>query len=174
MEPRFKNNTVLTADLYRKGIIGSFQKKHRIIRAISIAYAVLMLYIAYIFLLYFDFTVCIPFFIFGIVIILWNWFGYRIGTKKSFMKFAELHGSHYQVDMEIRFYEDHLEQETTMTELAVMYKDVDMVYDMNDILLIIYQKQVIIVDKNTFIDCTASDVIQFMKNKEIRIKELGK
>lgn|SRR5574344_632083 len=172
MEPKYINETKLTADLYQKGIVKSYRKTHKILLAVSTAYALLMLYISYVFLLDFDFTICIPLFLFGICIILWNTLGYKFGTKKSFKKFAKLHGSHYQVDIDFRFYEDYLEQETTKTKLTLMYKDIDIVYNMNDILLIIYTKQVIIVDKNTFIDCTVDDVLEFMKNKNINVKVL--
>lgn len=170
MEPRFLNRTSLTLDMYKRGIVANYKISHKVLRAFSTAYAITMLVIAFAGFLYFDWLICIPFLILGAVILFWNGWGYKLGTKKSFMKFAKLHGSHYQVEMEYRFYEDRLEQETSKTELAVMYKDLEMIYVLDDMLLILFDKKVIIVDKMSFVDESIDSVVQFLKEKGIKIR----
>ena len=88
------------------------------------------------------------------------------------MRFAKIHGSHYQVDMEYRFYDDRIEQETAKTELAVMYKDFSVVCDMEEMLVIIFNKQVIIIDKSAFIDCNYEDVVKFLKERNVKVKKM--
>lgn len=170
MKPIFKNNTTLTLDMYREGIMASYKASHKLLRAMSFAYAIILLAIAYAFFLYMDWAISGVFLVFGVAIILWNIMGYKLGTKSSFLKFAELHGSHYQVEMEYRFYEERLEQETSKTELAVKYDDFDVVYVMEKILIIIFNKKVIMMDKDAFIDCNSEDVIKFVKDKNIKCK----
>jgi hypothetical protein len=71
--------------------------------------------------------------------------------------------------MEYRFYEDRLEQETSKTELTVLYKDFDRVYVLDDIILITFDKKLIIMDKKSFVDENSDNVIEFMKEKDIKI-----
>jgi hypothetical protein len=169
MKPKFLNKTNLTLDMYKRGVVANYKIVHRFLRAFSTAYAIIMLTIAVSAFLYFDWVVCIPFLILGAGIIYWNGWGYKLGTKKSFMKFAKLHSSHYQVEMEYRFYEDRLEQETSKTELTVLYKDFDRVYVLDDIILITFDKKLIIMDKKSFVDENSDNVIEFMKEKDIKI-----
>ncbi|MBQ3584711.1 MAG: YcxB family protein [Lachnospiraceae bacterium] len=173
MKSIFKNNTCLTMDMYREGIIANYKSSHKLLRAMSFAYAIILFIIAYAFFLFMDWTLGSVFLVLGIAIILWNLAGYKLGTKSSFLKFAELHGSHYQVDMEYRFYEERLEQETTKTELAVPYSDFDLVYEMEKILIFTFQKKVIIMDKSAFVDCNCEDVIKFIQNKNIKVKKIS-
>lgn len=172
MEPRFINRTNLTLDMYKRGVVASYKMSHRILRAFSTAYAIIMLMIAFAGFLYFDWTICIPFFIFGGAIVFWNIWGFKIGTKKSFIKFANLHSSHYQVEMEYRFYEDRLEQETSKTEMTVMYKDFDIIYVLEDMLLILFDKKVIIADKMSFVDESYDNVVKFLQEKAIKTRLL--
>lgn len=169
MKPRYVNKTNLTLDMYSQGIISSYKASHKLLRIISAAYAIIMLFIAFAGFLYFDWIICIPFLALGLAIIFWNIWGYKLGTKKSFMKFAKLHSSHYQVEMEYRFYEDRLEQETSKTELAVMYNEFDIVYELDKILIIIFNKKVIVMDKNSFVDADSTSVIEFLKEKSIKV-----
>lgn len=170
MKPIFKNNTTLTLDMYREGIIASYKASHRLLRAMSFAYAIILIVIAYAFFLFMDWALAGIFLFFGVAIVLWNVAGYKLGTKSSFLKFSKLHGSHYQVEMEYRFFEERLEQETSKTELAVKYDEFDIVYEMEKVLIIIFNKKVIIMDKSAFIDCTSSDVIKFIKEKNVKYK----
>lgn len=172
MRPIFKNNTTLTLDMYREGITASYKAGHRWLRGMSFAYAIILFIIAYAFFLYMDWTLAGIFLFFGSAIILWNFAGYKIGTKSSFLKFSELHNSHYQVEMEYRFYEERLEQETSKTELAVSYDDFDVVYEMDKLLLFIFKKKVIIMDKAAFVDDNAADVVKFMKEKQVKYKKI--
>ncbi len=169
MEPQFINNTNLTMDIYKQGITSSYKKSHKFLRAMSTAYAIILLFIAFAAFLYFNWIVCVPFFVLGLAIVFWNIWGYKLGTARSFMKFANLHSSHYQVEVEYRFYEDRLEQETSKTELAVMYEDFDVVYDMKELMVIIFNKKVIIIDKSSFVDVEYENVIEFLKKKNIKI-----
>lgn len=171
MEPIFRNNTKLTFDLYKDGVTESFNSTHRILRAVSIAYAVIMMAGAYLLFIY-NAVFAILFFVLGAGILFWTFWGYKMGSKISFMRFAKLHGSHYQVDMEYRFYEDRIEQETSKTELVVMYKDFDIVGDMIDKLVIIFNKQVIVIDNSAFIDCNYEDVVKFLKEKNVKVKKM--
>lgn len=171
MKPRYLNRTNLTLDMYSEGIISSYKTSHKMLRVISTAYAIIMLFIAFAGFLYFDWIICIPFLVLGLAIIFWNIWGYKWGTKKSFMKFAKLHSSHYQVEMEYRFYEDRLEQETSKTELTVMYKDFDVVYIMENSMIIIFNKKVIVMDRNSFVDVSDTNVIEFLKEKSIKVIE---
>lgn len=172
MRPIFKNNTTLTLDMYREGIIASYKASHKWLRAMSFAYAIILFIIAYAFFLFMDWMLGGIFLFFGAAIILWNMAGYKLGTKSSFIKFAELHDSHYQVEMEYRFYEERLEQETSKTELAVKYSDFDVMYEMDNILIIIFNKKVIIMDKTAFVYVSVEDVIKFLKEKNIKYKKL--
>ena len=171
MEPIFKNSTKLTFDLYKDGVTESFNSTHRILRAVSIAYAIIMIVGAYLLFIY-NALFSVLFFILGVGILFWTFFGYKFSSKISFMRFAKLHGSHYQVDMEYRFYEDRIEQETSKTELAVMYKDFDIVGDAIDKLVIIFNKQVIVIDNSAFIDCNYEDVVKFLKEKKVKVKKM--
>lgn len=172
MEPKFINKTNLTLDMYTRGIVANYKTSHLILRAFSTAYAIIMLIIAFAGFLYLDWIICIPFLILGLIIIFWNVWGYKLGTKKSFMKFANLHGSHYQVEIEYRFYEDRLEQETSKTHLAVMYKDFDRVYLFDDIILILFNKKVIVIDKLSFVDESYDDMVKFLYDKKVKIVKL--
>ncbi len=172
MEPLYINRTKLTYDMYKKGIIGNYKASHKLLRAFSMAYAIILLFFSYAFSLDLNLTVCIPFFLFAFAIIFWNCVGYRIGAKQSFMKFAKLHHSHYFIEMEYRFYEDRIEQETSKTELTVMYDKISIIYDMIDILVIVFNKQVIIVDKTSFeakgeLEC----LLELFRSRSIKIKE---
>lgn len=73
--------------------------------------------------------------------------------------------------MEYRFYEDRLEQETSKTELTVMYKDFDVVYIMKNSMIIIFNKKVIVMDRNSFVDVSDTNVIEFLKEKSIKVIE---
>ena len=169
MEPQFRNRTNLTLDMYKQGVVSNYKLQHKFLRASSTAYAIIMLGISFAGFLYFDWVLCLPFLALGLVILYWNIWGYKLGTKKSFMKFAKLHSSHYQVEMDYRFYEDRLEQETSKTELTVMYKDFGIVYIMYDFITIIFNKQVIIMDKSGFIDVDIDNVVKFLKEKNIKV-----
>lgn len=169
MEPIFKNKTNLTLDMYKDGIIKEYKLSHRFVRIISTAYAIVMLIMAVAFFLDLQFMVSFIFVILGAVVLIWNIWGYRWGTKSSFMKFARLHGSHYQVEMEFRFFNDRLEQETSKTELTVMYKNISIIYDTEDKLLIVFDKKLIIADKQQFVDESAENVIEFLKEKGIKV-----
>lgn len=174
MKEKFKNRTTLTLDMYMKGIRESYRLTNRIRRALSYAYAVIMLIIACAFFLSGDPLVGGLFVLFSSVIVFWNLAGYRIGTKGSFISFAKLHGSHYQVEMEYRFYEDHLEQETEKTELSVPYEKIDRIYVSDDLLIILFDKKVIMLDKRSFIDCKVKDVIKFIQKKEVKVTNIRK
>lgn len=171
MEPNFRNNTKLTLDLYKYGITESFNASHRLLRAISLAYGVIMILVA-LKMLDYNTVFCILFLLLGIGVLFFTLGGYRLGTKRSFLNFAKMHGSHYQVDMEFRFYEDRLEQETKKTELTVMYKDFKEVCNLEDVLVFLYNKHVIIMEKSAFIDCDYEDVIKFLKEKNVRIRRV--
>lgn len=169
MQPRFRNNTKLTLDLFKYGVSESFKASHKLLRAISISYGFIMIFAACV-LLDYDTIFATLFFVLGFGIIFWTLAGYKIGTKRSFMNFAKLHNSHYQIDMEFRFYDDRLEQETEKTELTVMYKDISDVCDLDEILIFNYKKQVIILEKSAFIDCNYEDVIKFLKERKIKVR----
>lgn len=171
MEPKFKNNTKLTLDLYKYGVSESFKASHRLLRALSLAYGVVMILVACKMLDY-NTVFCILFLLLGVGILFWTLIGYKLGTKRSFMNFAKLHNSHYQIDMEFRFFDDRLEQETAKTELTVMYKDFSEICDLDDILVFMYKKQVIIMEKSAFIDCNYEDVIKFLKEKKIKVRRV--
>lgn len=172
MEPLFINRTKLTYDMYKKGIVGSYKASHKILRAFSTAYAIILLFFSYIFLMDMNLTICIPFFIFAALILLWNGVGYRLGTKQSFMKFAELHQSHYFVEMEYRFYDNRVEQETSKTELTVLYDKISVLYDLYDILVIVFNKQVIVVDKGAFeAEGEPNRILDFFKSHNIKTKK---
>ena len=173
MGPLYINKTRLTYDMYKKGIIGNYKASHLLLRVFSTAYALILLFFSYVFSIDFNWTICIPFFIFAFVILFWNAAGYRIGTKKSFLKFAKLHQSHYYVDMEYRFYEDRIEQETSKTELTVRYDDISIVHNMEDILVIVFNKQVIIVDKKAFeAEGELERLLELFKSRNIKIKNI--
>ncbi len=169
MDMKFKNITTLNLDIYMEGIKESYRLTHRISRAFSYAYAIIMLVIACAFFLSADRLIGVFFLLFFLVIFFWNLVGYRLGTKGSFLDFAKLHGSHYQVEMEYRFYEDRLEQETDKTELTVLYNKIDVVYVTDKLILIIFDKKVIIIDKLSFIDCKYQDVIKFIQQNNVKV-----
>ncbi len=172
MQPLYTNRTKLTYDMYKEGIIGNYKASHKILRAVSTAYALILLFFSYIFLLDMNLTICIPFFIFAALILFWNLIGYRLGTKQSFMKFAELHQSHYFIEMEYRFYDDRMEQETSKTELTVLYNNVSVIYNLFDILVIVFNKQVIIVDKGAFeTEGELERILDFFRGHNIKIKK---
>lgn len=172
MEPLYLNRTKLTYDLFKKGIVGNYKASHKILRVLSMAYAIILIFWAYVFSLDMNLTVCIPFFVFGFAIIFWNFFGFRLGTKKNFLKFAKLHQSHYFVEMEYRFFDEKIEQETTKTELTVFYNTISIIYEMDDILVIVFNKQVIIIDKMSFeAETELESLLGFLKSKNIKIKK---
>lgn len=172
MGPLYINKTKLTYDMYKKGIIGNYKASHILLRAFSTAYALILLFFSYVFSMDLNWTICIPFFIFGFIILFWNAIGYRMGTKRSFLKFAKLHQSHYYVEMEYRFYEDRIEQETSKTELTVRYDSISIVHDMLDILVIVFNKQVIIMDKAAFEEDRELDLLlELFKSRNIKIKK---
>lgn len=172
MGPLYINKTRLTYDMYKKGIIGNYKASHFLLRAFSTAYAIILLFFSYVFAIDLNWTVCIPFFLFGAVILFWNGAGYRLGTKQSFLKFAGLHQSHYYVDMEYRFYDDRIEQETSKTELTVSYGDISIVHDMEDILVIVFNKQVIIADKSAFeAEGELERLLELFKSRNIKIRK---
>lgn len=172
MNALFTNTTKLTEDMCQTGIVKYYKATHKFLRAISTAYALIMLYISYAFFLTLDLTVAIPFLIFGIVILFWNYAGYSFTANKSFKKFVVMHNSHYYVIMTYRFYEDRFEQETTKTKMTILYKDFSEVYNMEKMLLFIYNKQVIIMDKTSFEPGILEQVLNFIKSKNIKIKTL--
>lgn len=172
MEPLYVNKTKLTYDMYKRGIVGNYKASHKLLRAFSTAYAIVLLFFSYIFFLDLNLTICIPFFIFAALILFWNSMGYRLGTKQSFLKFAKLHQSHYFIEMEYRFYSDRIEQETSKTELTVRYDKISTVYDMCDILVIVYNKQIIIVDKGAFeAEGELVCLLELFRNHNIKVKE---
>lgn len=171
MESIYRNKTILTLDMYREGISSSYKSSHKILRAVSFAYAIIMIFIAYVFL-YLDWIFAGIFFVLAVVILFWDFFGYKIGTKKSFINFAKLHESHYQVLMEYDFCEEGLKQETSKTELFVRYDEFDIVYDTGTLMIVIFSKKVIIIDKLSFVDCTYGDVIKLVQDKGIRVKKI--
>ena len=110
MQPVFENKTVLTEDLYMSGIKEYYKIGHRFSRSLAVAYAVVMLGFAGIFLYDLNIVLGIPFLLASVLILFWQFKGYLISAKKSFKSFAVLHQSHYEVDMEYIFYDKRLEQ----------------------------------------------------------------
>ena len=75
--------------------------------------------------------------------------------------------------MEYRFYEDRIEQETSKTELTVRYDDISIVHNMEDILVIVFNKQVIIVDKKAFeAEGELERLLELFKSRNIKIKNI--
>ena len=72
MKPRYINRTNLTLDMYSEGIISSYKTSHKMLRVISTAYAIIMLFIAFAGFLYFDWIICIPILVHRLAIIFWN------------------------------------------------------------------------------------------------------
>lgn len=169
MQPLVKNETALTQDLYLNGIKEYYQIGHRLSRVLSVAYSFILLWCAGMLLSDFNLIVGIPFFIVAVLILFWQFKGYLISSKRSFKSFALLHSSHYQVDMEYRFFKDHLEQETERTELSVEYSKISHVYDLSECLLFVYGKQVIIMDKNAFVYGAVEDVFELMNENKVKI-----
>ncbi len=172
MEDIYKNHTKLTLDMYREGISDSYKASHRLLRALSFAYAIIMLLFAYVFFNFFWLLASLIFLLLGVIIIFWNVAGYKLGTKKSFLRFAALHSSHYQVEIDYYFRQEGLMQETAKTELFVKYGDMDIVYDTDNLILIVYNKKVIIVDKCSFIDGYDDDVLKFIQDKGVRVRKI--
>lgn len=169
MEPIFVNRTNLTLDMYKNGVVAGYKSSHGFVRILSTAYAIVMFLMAVAFFFSLEFIISGVFFLFGLIILIWNIWGYRIGTKRSFMDFARLHDSHYQVGMEFRFYDERLEQETSKTEMAVMYKNIDVIYNTDEYFLVMFDKKLIIMDKSKFVDETSENVIKFLKEKGIKV-----
>lgn len=171
MEPIYINKTKLTYDMYKRGIVEVYRTEHMLMRAMSWTYAIVLLGFAYMFLIYPNIELAFISALLGVVIIFWNTVGFRMGTKQSFMKFAGMHQSHYSVDMEYRFYEDKLEQETEKTELTLFYNKISKIYDFVDIVVIVYDKQMIIIDKMTFASEEEwNGLVELFKKNEIKLK----
>lgn len=169
MKPVFENKTVLTEDLYMSGIKEYYKIGHRFSRSLAVAYAVVMLGFAGIFLYDLNIVLGIPFLLASVLILFWQFKGYLISAKKSFKNFAVLHQSHYEVDMEYRFYEKRLEQETEKTELGVEYKNISHVYNFPNVLLFVYDKSVIIMDKQGFVRGSAEEVEELMRQNNVKV-----
>ena len=71
--------------------------------------------------------------------------------------------------MEYRFYEKRLEQETEKTELGVEYKNISHVYNFPDVLLFVYDKSVIIMDKQGFVRGSAEEVEELMRQNNVKV-----
>lgn len=169
MDAKYENVTNLTLDMYMQGIKESYLQRNKIGRAISYAYAIIMMVIACAFFLSGEVALGGFFLVCGVIIFFWNLRGYRLGTKGSFLEFARLHGSHYQVEMTYRFYEDRLEQETDKTELTVPYDRIKVVYETTKCMIFFFDRKVIIMDKLSFIDCEYENVIEFIQEKNVKV-----
>lgn len=169
MQPIFENKTCLTEDLYLNGIKEYYKIGHRMSRVLTAAYAVVLLGCAAMFLYDLNFVLGIPFFAIGVLLIFWQIKGYLITSKKSFHQFALMHQSHYEVDMDFRFYEGHMEQETEKTELAVEYKRISHLYNFPDVLLVVYDKKVIMMDKDSFIKGSTDEILGLMEQNKVKI-----
>lgn len=170
MQPIFQNKTLLTEDLYVQGIKEYYKIGHRISRAIGVAYGIVIAVSGGMMLYDLNFVTGIPFIIVALMIFVWYFWGYLWSTKKSFKKFAGLHESHYQVEMDFRFYENRLEQETERTELGVDYKDITDMYIFSDILIFVYNRNVIIMDRKSFVRGSVDEIIALMKQNNVKIK----
>lgn len=169
MKTIFENKTLLTEDLYMSGIKQYYKIGHRFSRMLAVAYATVMLGFAGFFLYDINLVLGIPFLLASILILFWQFKGYTITAKKSFKKFAILHQSHYEVDIEYRFYDKRLEQETKKTELGVEYKNISDVYRFDDVLLLVYDKSVIVMDMQGFVKGSAQEVWEFMKQNGVKV-----
>lgn len=169
MQPIIENKTVLTEDLYMSGIKQYYKIGHRFSRYMAIAYAVVILGFAAFFLYDLNFLLGIPFLLISIFILFVEFRGYGIFLKKSFKKFAILHHSHYEVEITFRFYDKRLEQETDRTELGVEYKSISRAYDFPDVILLVYGKSVIIMDRDGFVVGSASQAKELMKNNGVKV-----
>lgn len=169
MQPIFENKTCLNEDMYIKGIKEYYKIGHRLSGIMAVAYAVVLMGFSALFLYDLNFIMGISFLLLGILILFWQFKGNTIFSKKSFRQFALMHNSHYQVEMDFRFYESHMEQETEKTELAVEYKNISDLYDFEDILLIVYDKKVIMMDKGSFVKGTADEIRELLKQNDVKI-----
>ncbi|MDE5780396.1 MAG: hypothetical protein K2I03_02815 [Lachnospiraceae bacterium] len=169
MQPIFENKTCLTEDLYLNGIKEYYKIGHKMSRVLTAAYAIVLLGCAAMFLYDLNFILGIPFLVIGVLLIFWQIKGYLITSKKSFHQFALMHQSHYEVDMDFRFYEGHMEQETEKTELAVEYKRISHLYNFPDVLLVVYDKKVIMMDKGSFIKGSTDEILGLMEQNKVKI-----
>jgi len=169
MQPIFENKTCLNEDMYIKGIKEYYKIGHRLSGIMAVAYGIVLLGFSGLFLYDLNFIMGISFLLLGILILFWQFKGNIILSKRSFRQFALMHNSHYQVDMDFRFYESHMEQETEKTELAVEYKSISDLYDFEDILLIVYDKKVIMMDKGSFVKGTADEIRELLKQNNVKI-----
>lgn len=169
MQPIFENKTCLTEDLYLNGIKEYYKIGHRMSRVLAVAYSIILIGCAAMFLYDLNFVLGLPFLLLGIFILFWQFKGYLISSKKSFRKFTLMHQSHYEVDMDFRFYEGHMEQETEKTELAVEYKRISDLYEFSDVLLLVYEKKVIMMEKSSFIKGSVEEILALMKQHHVKI-----
>lgn len=170
MEAICINRTRLTYDMYRQGVVNYYKSRHMVLRAVSYAYGAAMLVLAYFSFLYLELALSLLFLGIAGAVFFWNLVGYRMGTKNSFMKFAGLHQSHYCVELEYRFFKDRLEQETEKTALTVFYNKIEEVCDFVDILVIVFDKQLIVVDKMAFPKEGWTKLQQVLAENHITIK----
>lgn len=170
MQPLFQNRTKLTEDLYIDAIKQYYSTGHRLSRVLAVAYSIILLWCAVMLIGDMNLIVGIPFVLFAIGILLWQFKGYIVTSKRSFKQFAKLHRSHYQIDMDYRFYEDRLEQETEKTELTVMYKDISAAYRFIDEMVLVYKNSVIVMDNNAFVKGDIEAVVELLKQKNVKVK----
>lgn len=170
MQPLFQNRTKLTEDLYIDAIKQYYSVGHRLSRVLAVAYSIILLWCAVMLIGDMNLIVGIPFVLFAIGILLWQFKGYIVTSKRSFKQFAKLHRSHYQIDMDYRFYEDRLEQETEKTELTVMYKDISVAYRFIDEMVLVYKNSVIVMDNNAFVKGDIEAVVELLKQKNVKVK----
>ena len=170
MQPLFQNRTKLTEDLYIDAIKQYYSVGHRLSRVLAVAYSIILLWCAVMLIGDMNLIVGIPIVLFAIGILLWQFKGYIVTSKRSFKQFAKLHSSHYQIDMDYRFYEDRLEQETEKTELTVMYKDISAAYRFIDEMVLVYKNSVIIMDNNAFVKGDIEAVVELLKQKNVKVK----
>lgn len=170
MEILFRNKTILTEDMYKSGVVGNYKLSHKLLRAMSTAYAIVLFFIGYAFLHVLDLVLAIPFILFAAAIFLWNGFGYKYAAKKSFKEFARMHNSHYEVEMDYCFYEDRIEQETTKTQGNISYDKISIVNVFNGMMVIVFNKQAAILDVEGFQNNTYEEVINFLSDKKIKVK----
>lgn len=169
MQPLFQNKTRLTEDLYIGAIKKYYSVGHRISRTISLAYAIILLWCSAMLLSDINLIVGIPFAILAAVILVWQFKGYLVSSKRSFKQFAKLHKSHYQIDMDYRFYEERMEQETERTELTVMYKDISKVYSFAEEMVIVLKTSLIVIDNKAFTKGSAEAVEELLRQKNVKI-----
>ncbi len=172
MQPIFENKTVLTEDLYIRGVKEYYRKGHRLSRAFGFAYALLMAFFGMLMLYDLNFLLGIPFVAVAGLLLFWHFKGYLMSAKKSFKKLALLHNSHYQVEMEFRFYESRLEQETEKTELTVGYNKINKMYICQDFIMLICDRSIMVLDAGGFTKGSVSDVRELLKQNHVKIKSL--